>query len=162
MSKTQLKAAGVLAAVALAFGFGLYSGVNEYRASAVTVSSAPNVDLTQFWNAWNILQANFVQAHASTSIPTDQEKMYGAIEGEAADRLQRYLGGVFRREAEVEKAAGLRAQRAIFGQIAARLPHHPERRHSLAAARENLEKWLRGRALGQGVFRRFVPCLRPV
>lgn len=86
MSKTQLKAAGVLAAVALAFGIGLYSGVTEFRASAQTMLGGGaiqpgNVDMTQFWQAWQILQNNFVQVHASTTIPTDQQKIYGAIEG---------------------------------------------------------------------------------
>lgn len=85
MSNTRLKAAGVLAVVALAFGVGLYSGVTEFRASAqVTVANTPDVNLSQFWNAWNILQDNFVQVHASTTIPTDQQKIYGAIEGMTA------------------------------------------------------------------------------
>jgi carboxyl-terminal processing protease len=81
MSKTKLKAAGALAVVALAFGIGLYSGVTEFSASAQTPSSVSNVDMAQFWSAWQILQDNFVQVHASTTIPTDQDKIYGAIAG---------------------------------------------------------------------------------
>ena len=68
------------------------------------------------------------------------------IEVEAPDRLQRDLGGMIRREAEIEKAAGLGAQRAIFRQIAAGLPHHPERWHLLPAAGQNFKErfWRRG------------------
>jgi carboxyl-terminal processing protease len=42
------------------------------------------VDMTQFWEAWNLLSQNFVQVHASTTIPTDQQKLYGAIAGLAS------------------------------------------------------------------------------
>ena len=56
------------------------------------------------------------------------------IEIEAPDRLQRHLGGMLRCKAEIEEAAGLLTQRAIFRQIAAGLPHHPERRRGLSLA----------------------------
>ena len=49
----------------------------------------------------------------------------GGVEVEAADRLQRHLGGIIRREAQIEKAAGLGAQFTVFRQIAPGLPHHP-------------------------------------
>jgi len=90
MSRNKLTAAAVLAALALAFGIGLFTGVSELssnRASAqttTTIAGTPNVDMTQFWNAWNVLSNNFVQVHASTTIPTDKEKIYGAIAGLAA------------------------------------------------------------------------------
>ena len=71
------------------------------------------------------------------------------VEMEAADRLQRDLGGVIRREAQIEKAAGLGAQFAIFRQIAAGLPHHPDRRHRLAAAGKHFKKGFGGVNLGQ-------------
>ena len=64
------------------------------------------------------------------------------IEVETPDRLQRHFGGKFRREAQIEKAAGLGAQFAIFRQIAAGLPHHPDRRHRLPAAGEHFQKRL--------------------
>ncbi|HVW71920.1 MAG TPA: S41 family peptidase [Candidatus Paceibacterota bacterium] len=38
-------------------------------------------DLTDFWKAWNALDANYVKTHASTTIPTTQEKIWGAIQG---------------------------------------------------------------------------------
>jgi hypothetical protein len=71
------------------------------------------------------------------------------IEAETADRLQRDFGGELRREAEVEEAAGLGAKLAIFRQVTARLPHHPDRRHRLALTCEHVEKGLVGRGLGQ-------------
>jgi len=37
--------------------------------------------MSQFWHAWQLLSDNFVETHASTTIPTDQQKVYGAISG---------------------------------------------------------------------------------
>ena len=68
-----------------------------------------------------------------------------AVESEAADRLQCDFGRQFRREAEIEEAAGLGAHLAIFRQVAPGLPHHPERRHVLPTPREHIEKGLRSR-----------------
>jgi carboxyl-terminal processing protease len=42
---------------------------------------ASDADLSQFWAVWSILQDNFVQTHASNTLPTDQKKIYGAIRG---------------------------------------------------------------------------------
>ena len=64
------------------------------------------------------------------------------IEAEPPDRLQRHLGGKFRVEAEIEEAAGLGAQLAIFRQIAAGLPHHPDRRNGLPLAGEDVDEGL--------------------
>src|SRR5206468_6939924 len=58
-------------------------------------------------------------------------------------------GGKFRREAEVEKAARLGAQLAIFGEIAASLAHHPDRRHRLPAAGQYFDERFHGGCLGQ-------------
>jgi carboxyl-terminal processing protease len=83
MRKNQWMAAGVLAVVALAFSVGLYTGVSEInhnRAAAATVVANPNVDLSQFWQAWVVLDQNFVNAHGSTT-PSQQDKIYGAIAG---------------------------------------------------------------------------------
>ena len=62
------------------------------------------------------------------------------IEAEAPDRLQRDLGGEIRVEAEIEETAGLGADLAIFGQIAASLPHHPDRRDFAFLPPEHVEK----------------------
>ena len=71
------------------------------------------------------------------------------IEVEAADRLQRHFSGEFRRETQVEKAAGLGADFAILRQIAAGLAHHPDRRHRLPLARKHLQKGFDGHVLRQ-------------
>src|SRR3989338_1454791 len=41
----------------------------------------PTADLTEFWKVWNALSTNFVQTHASTTLPTTEEKIWGAIAG---------------------------------------------------------------------------------
>ena len=73
------------------------------------------------------------------------------IEVETADRLQRDFGGIFRREAQIEKAAGLGAQFAIFRQIAAGLPHHPDRRYRLPAAGKHFKEGFDGVESGSSV-----------
>lgn len=91
-----------IALVALVFSFsaGLATGLSErvYNlakaqvqilpgSSSVTITNvaqtgAPEgVDFTQFWEAWQVLEENFVQTQASSTIPTAQERMWGAIQG---------------------------------------------------------------------------------
>ncbi len=68
---------------------GFYSGASEKiakAASEVVVNVASNsqpkeVEFSQFWKAWQLLDQNFVQTHSSTTIPTYQERVYGAISG---------------------------------------------------------------------------------
>ncbi len=47
------------------------------------LSSAPDseADLTEFWKAWNALETDFVQTHASSSLPTAEKRIWGAIAG---------------------------------------------------------------------------------
>jgi hypothetical protein len=71
------------------------------------------------------------------------------IEVEAADRLQRDFCGVFRREAQIEKAAGHGAQFAVFGQVTAGLPHHPDRGYRLPASGKHFDERFDGGNLGQ-------------
>ena len=78
------------------------------------------------------------------------------VETKTSYRLQRDLGCQFRRETEIEKAARFGAHLAIFRQITAGLPHHPDRRHRLAPAREHLEEGFGGLNLGQPLF--FPKC----
>ena len=94
--KTRFSAVVVFLALVVAFGGGLYAGLSGFGGSqawaagkvGVTLFGNPTqpntVDMSQFWDAWNELEQNFVQVHASTSVPTDQEKIYGAISGLAA------------------------------------------------------------------------------
>jgi carboxyl-terminal processing protease len=41
----------------------------------------PNVDLTDFWKAWNALDENYVLTHASSTLPSVKDRIYGAISG---------------------------------------------------------------------------------
>lgn len=41
-------------------------------------------DFTDFWKAWNTLNSNYVITHASSTLPSVKERMWGAIEGLAA------------------------------------------------------------------------------
>lgn len=40
-----------------------------------------SADLTDFWKAWNALNENYVITHASSTLPTVKERLYGAISG---------------------------------------------------------------------------------
>lgn len=86
MNRGKVTAAAVLLLVGTAFGIGLYAGVSERAASAagnvfLTSGQTDKVDMTTFWQVWEILDKNFVQTHASTTLPTEDEKLYGAIQG---------------------------------------------------------------------------------
>ncbi len=78
----------------LAFGAGLAVGGNGSAASIVTripligdgLDATPNqsADLTDFWKAWNALDSNYVITHASSTLPSSKERLFGAISGLAA------------------------------------------------------------------------------
>lgn len=76
---------------ALAFGMGLFMG-NSGSAAAVIArvpligdgldaTPDPSVDLANFWKAWNALGANYVVTNASSTLPSDKERILGAIAG---------------------------------------------------------------------------------
>lgn len=78
-----LLAAGGMVLLALFFGAGIYVGYRN-RPPVTFVTSlfhkeeaAPAVDFGSFWQAWNIINEKYV----STNGPSDQEKVWGAIEG---------------------------------------------------------------------------------
>ncbi|HEV8677498.1 MAG TPA: S41 family peptidase [Candidatus Paceibacterota bacterium] len=94
MQRNKKSKLAVLAlVVAGAFAIGLYTGIDERIASAantavptITVNLNPDaqpsgVDFTPLWRAWSLLDQNFVETHASGTIPTDQERVWGAIDG---------------------------------------------------------------------------------
>ncbi|HEY0010399.1 MAG TPA: S41 family peptidase [Candidatus Paceibacterota bacterium] len=41
----------------------------------------PSVDFTEFWKVYNTLNSKFVPSSASSTIPTNEEKLWGAIQG---------------------------------------------------------------------------------
>ncbi len=55
-------------------------------ASFVTLRSNPpeNVDLNNLWTVWQLLDERFVPTTSSSTRPTDEKKVWGAIEGLAA------------------------------------------------------------------------------
>lgn len=77
--------------VLAAFGTGVALGGNGSVAAVVAnvpllgdgldPTPDPNVDLTDFWKAWNALNEHYVLTHASSSLPTTKEKIFGAIQG---------------------------------------------------------------------------------
>lgn len=79
---------------ATAFGAGLLMGNTGSTASAISrlpllgdgLDATPNesVELTSFWKAWNALQRNYVITHSSSTLPTNKEMLYGAIQGLAS------------------------------------------------------------------------------
>src|SRR6185437_298405 len=71
------------------------------------------------------------------------------IEAEAPHRLQGDFGGKIRVEAEVEEAAGPGADLAVFREVTAGLPHHPDRGHFPFLPAEHVEQGFLG-VLGQG------------
>jgi carboxyl-terminal processing protease len=93
MTNTKWKAAGTILALVVAFGGGIYFGVTEKlhsSASAYTtnvigsVTQPTDVDMSQFWAAYQLLNDHFVVTHASSTFPDKQKQVYGAIAGLAA------------------------------------------------------------------------------
>ena len=72
-----------------------------------------------------------------------------ARRGDHVEAEAEMICGVVGREAEIEEAAGLGAQLAIFRQVTSRLPHHPDRRHALALAAQHLHERLRHGCCGR-------------
>ncbi len=90
MTKTKGLAAAMVFSLLTSFGIGAYVGVTHiysYSAKAqipglIGGSVQPtDVDMTQFWEAYQLLNQNFVQTHASGTFPTKEKQVYGAIAG---------------------------------------------------------------------------------
>lgn len=75
----------------LAFFIGLSMGTSGSAASITShvpfvgdgldATADSSVDLTDFWKAWNALSANYVITHASSTLPSTKDRIYGAIKG---------------------------------------------------------------------------------
>lgn len=85
MKREKWKAIVVLAGIFVAFCLGVV--VHQQSVSAqvitrvITGKQPADVDMTQFWTAYELLNQNFIVTHASSSFPTKQEQLYGAIAG---------------------------------------------------------------------------------
>lgn len=75
--RTQVSAS-IFFGILLSFGAGFYAG-NGSIPFGHTQASA-QVDMTSFWKVWNTINEKFVSA-STTKVVSDQDKIYGAIEG---------------------------------------------------------------------------------
>lgn len=87
---------GIAIAIVAVISFGAGLALGNGGATAAVISRIPligdgldatpdqSADLTDFWKAWNALNATYVVTHASSSLPTNKEKIFGAISGLAA------------------------------------------------------------------------------
>lgn len=74
-------------AVGLLIG-GLYQSTSTTTAkhlifSGESINTNPDTsaNMSGFWGAWNLLESNFVETHASSTIPNTTKEVYGAIKG---------------------------------------------------------------------------------
>lgn len=93
---TSVAARGVSFALVAALSFGAGLAVADTDATSSVIDHIPLIgdgldatpnkeaDLTDFWKAWNALEANYVITHASSTIPSVEERIFGAIQGLAA------------------------------------------------------------------------------
>ncbi len=89
-----MRSASFALVAVLAFCAGLIIGGNSSAAEVVAhiplvgdgLDATPdqNVELTDFWKAWNALQADYVITHASSTLPSAKDRIFGAIQGLAA------------------------------------------------------------------------------
>ncbi|TSC69540.1 MAG: Carboxy-terminal-processing protease [Parcubacteria group bacterium Gr01-1014_56] len=86
----HIRTLGVLALVVSAFGVGLYTGVAERISETVSAQSityitsdkAPTgIDEGQLWRVWHLLEQQYIPTHSSSTMPTAEERLYGAIAG---------------------------------------------------------------------------------
>jgi len=49
--------------------------------NALDATPDTSADLGDFWKAWNVLNAQFVQTHGTTTEPSAKERVWGAIQG---------------------------------------------------------------------------------
>ncbi|MEA2701973.1 MAG: carboxyl-terminal processing protease [Candidatus Parcubacteria bacterium] len=83
---------GVLFALVLSLGFAGGLSVGAAGGSRIISSLPligdglnatpdPSLDFTEFWKVYNTLNGKFVQTHGSSTLPTLEERMWGAIQG---------------------------------------------------------------------------------
>jgi carboxyl-terminal processing protease len=84
---------GISYALVAAISFGVGISLNAGGSTAAVISHLPllgdgldatpdtSIDLSDFWKAWNALNANYVITHASSTLPSAKDRLYGAISG---------------------------------------------------------------------------------
>lgn len=87
---------GVFFALVAATSFFIGVSVGENNSTSAVITHIPlfgdglnatpdqGADLVDFWKAWNALKTNYVITHASSTLPTVKEQMFGAISGLAS------------------------------------------------------------------------------
>lgn len=87
---------GVLFALVSVFAFCAGLLVGNSGSATTIVSHIPligdgldatpdqSVDLTDFWKAWNTLDSHYVTTHASSTLPSAKDRLFGAISGLAS------------------------------------------------------------------------------
>jgi carboxyl-terminal processing protease len=94
MNFYQKNVRSAVVAVAL-LGLVFFAGFRSGQSHVAIVDSTGNltnkstgepqsVDFSMFWKAWNVINEKFVSVHGTTTPTTDQQKVYGAIQGLAA------------------------------------------------------------------------------
>ena len=78
----------------VAFGAGLAVGGNDSASSIIAripfigdgldATPDPNADFTDFWKTWNALETHYIITNSSSTLPSVEERIFGAIEGLAA------------------------------------------------------------------------------
>jgi carboxyl-terminal processing protease len=83
--------------IGISFVSGLKIGENRSPLSSISIpldnkeiGKPTNVDFEPFWKVWSTLQDKFVQASSTAKSTTDQEKVWGAIEGLASSLKDPY------------------------------------------------------------------------
>lgn len=87
ISKPVIIAISVIALIG-AYSLGVQSGLEKSTvantAKPLVATSSESLDLAPFWKALETLDDRFVATTASSSVPNDKEKVWGAIEGMTA------------------------------------------------------------------------------
>ena len=75
----------------VAFGIGFSFGTSGSASTIIShiplvgdgLDATPDqsADLADFWKAWNALEANYVVTHASSTLPSTKDRIFGAIQG---------------------------------------------------------------------------------
>src|SRR3989344_3217603 len=90
----MVRGVSIAIVASLAFGAGLAVGSSDSTSSVISripligdgLDATPNAnaDFTDFWKAWNALEKHYVITHASSTIPSVKERIFGAISGLAS------------------------------------------------------------------------------